>query len=87
MAEYIDRDVFKAKYLCCGWLDEMSEEEFDRFPAANVAPVAHGMWLGQSGLFQGKCSVCGYMIFEKTADWVRAYWSYCPKCGAKMDGK
>ena len=39
MAEHIDRDAFKAKYLCCGYLPEMSEEEFDRFPVADVAPV------------------------------------------------
>lgn len=39
MPEYIDREAFKSKYLCCGYLPEMSEEEFDSFPAADVAPV------------------------------------------------
>ena len=39
MAKYIDCDAFKAKYLCCGYLPEMSEEDFDRFPTADVAPV------------------------------------------------
>lgn len=31
MAEYIKKDAFKAKYLCCGYLPEMSEKEFDEF--------------------------------------------------------
>lgn len=39
MAEYIERDAFKQKYLCCGYLPEMSEKEFDKFPTADVAPV------------------------------------------------
>lgn len=39
MAEYIEREAFKQKYLCCGYLPEMSEEEFDSFPAADVAPM------------------------------------------------
>lgn len=55
-------------------------------PAADVVPVVHGRWLGKPGLFQGKCSICGYMTYDKTADWVRAYWPYCPNCGNPMDG-
>lgn len=40
MAEYIEREAFKQKYLCCGYLPEMSEKEFDEFPTADVAEVA-----------------------------------------------
>lgn len=39
MDEYISKQAFKEKYLCCGWLPEMSEEEFNSFPAAGVVPV------------------------------------------------
>lgn len=39
MSEYIEREAFKQKYLCCGYLPEMSEKEFDEFPTADVAPV------------------------------------------------
>lgn len=39
MSDYISREAFKEKYLCCGYLPEMSEEEFDSFPAADVEPV------------------------------------------------
>lgn len=39
MSKYIDREAFKSKYLCCGYLPEMSEDEFDKFPAADVVEV------------------------------------------------
>lgn len=39
MADYISREAFKGKYLCCGYLPEMPEKEFDEFPAADVEPV------------------------------------------------
>ena len=41
---YIDREAFKEKYLCCGYLPEMSESEFDAFPTAEVEPVIQGHW-------------------------------------------
>jgi hypothetical protein len=43
MAEYIEREAFKQKYLCCGYLPEMSEKEFDEFPAADVAEVVRSV--------------------------------------------
>lgn len=66
------------------WVDDMLSEVLDA-PAADVEPVRHGRWLGQSGLFQGECSVCGYRTYDKTADWARKYWPHCPICGSKMD--
>lgn len=60
-------------------------EEFEiTEPCADVEPVRHGRWVGRSGLFQGECSVCGYRTYDKTADWARKYWTYCPNCGTKM---
>ena len=64
----------------------MVTEMIQDAPAVDVEPVRHGRWLGKPGLFQGKCSICGYMTYDKTADWVRAYWPYCPNCGNPMDG-
>lgn len=61
--------------------------DIKNLPAADVAPVVHGRWIGSSGIFQGKCSVCGYMTYDKSADWARNYWPHCPNCGAMMDGK
>ena len=47
-----------------------------RVPAADVAPVRHGKWLEHRTW--AKCSECEYLIgFETT---------YCPNCGARMDG-
>lgn len=65
MDEYISKRAFKEKYLCCGWLPEMSNKEFDDFPAADVAPVRHGRWIEDErtypgpGLKNNLCSVCG----------------------------
>ena len=48
MAEYIEREAFKSEYLCCGYLPEMSEEEFDSFPSADiVVPVNRSEWVAQ----------------------------------------
>ena len=45
MDEYISKQAFNEKYLCCGWLPEMAETEFDDFPAADVVVVRHGYWI------------------------------------------
>ena len=94
MDEDTSKQTFKEKYLCCGWLPEMSEEEFDAFPAADVAPVRHGRWVEDErtypgpGLANNLCSVCG----EIAGAWKEGLaperkWAYCPACGALMDGK
>ena len=81
MDEYISKQIFKEKYLCCGWLPEMSEEEFDAFPAADVVEVRHGRWIvfDPKNAESKECSMCGYLFS-------RLYPSnYCPNCGARMD--
>lgn len=87
MDEYISKQTFKEKYLCCGWLPEMSEEEFDAFPAADVAPVRHGRWLTTDAYpHHLYCSVC-YKTYAKNAKWVNELdlpTNYCPNCGARM---
>ena len=86
MDEFISREAFKGKYLCCGYLPEMSEEEFDQFPAADVAPVVHGLWIHDGCRIEGgidwcHCSECG------KSDNFCAHTNYYPNCGTKMDGK
>lgn len=54
--------------------------------SADVAPVRHGRWEKQSGLYS--CSECGMTCpYDVQAD-VIEYWAcnYCPNCGVKMDG-
>lgn len=78
MDEYISKQAFKDKYLCCGYLPEMSETEFDAFPAADVVEVKHGYWIDHNsgGSF---CSAC--------KRWVpySHHPKYCETCGARMD--
>lgn len=91
MDEYISKQAFKEKYLCCGWLPEMSNKEFDDFPAADVVAVRHGRWIEDErtypgpGLKNNLCSVCG----EIAGSWKEGLepgrkWAYCPNCGARM---
>ena len=91
MDEYISRQAFKEKYLCCGWLPEMAETEFDDFPAADVVEVRYGRWIEDErtypgpGLKNNLCSVCG----EIAGSWKEGLepgrkWAYCPNCGALM---
>ena len=55
-------------------------------PAADVAPVVHGRWDGDT------CTACKlpwkYNMVQDADDW--GYFDpmpdYCPNCGAKMDG-
>lgn len=82
MDEYISKQTFKEKYLCCGWLPEMSEEEFDAFPAADVVEVRHGRWEPGNPV----CPVCGENKFKDLDADVWADWQpkFCPNCGARM---
>lgn len=85
MTDYIRRnDALEIIKRTCGDY-ATAWSEIRKLPTADVAPVVHGRWIGSSGIFQGKCSVCGYMTYDKTADWARNYWPHCPNCGAKMD--
>ena len=90
MALYIDREVAvnAIKKDVMGGLNY--ESILKRIPSADVQPVKHGLWSGYS------CSNCGIskynfisfnIVGEK--EYARPFgtWNYCPRCGAKMDGK
>ena len=87
MPEYIEREKVLSKAVpvegC--FSDMISAYDVIMLPAADVAPVRHGQWEKQSGLYS--CSECGKTCpYDVQAD-VIEYWTcnYCPKCGAKMD--
>lgn len=91
MAEYIDRKALFAEFDRLG-LGEHSivEKVFSigvrtiiaGMPAADVAPVVHGRWNNMDGYKTRKvCSECGWDVPE-----YGKFYSYCPNCGAKMDG-
>ena len=84
MAEYIDKER-----LLSDLYSKQDDENLDvmleiaNFPAADVAPVVHGRWIfgdtmGRSWM---KCSKC-----LKAQSGQTACFSYCPNCGATIDG-
>lgn len=101
MTEYIEREAISEeirKYYYKNPPNFSYGEGFDRgldraqraildAPSADVAPVHHGWWIDAypdiepNPMFMyGICSECG---FEQG---ISKYLSYCPNCGAKMDG-
>ena len=90
MAEYIERETIKAAMIHYGFKSpDMTVTEFveDELPAADVAPVLHGLWeyeeptINTYGMV--KCTVCNWWEIDP---YVATVYNYCPNCGARMDG-
>lgn len=80
MAEYIERE--KAKRLLHIEYAYAAEQLLDEIPAADVVPVVHGVWDVMGGTKTRRiCSKCKWDVPE-----YGKFYSYCPNCGAKMDG-
>lgn len=99
MAEYINREAIMKFPIRKDHCDkehanghfingiESVLEYVENLPSADVAPVRHGRWEKQSGLYS--CSECGMTCpYDVQAD-VIEYWAcnFCPNCGAKMEGE
>ena len=98
MAEYIERDALmrRIKEIHCAecdsyhgvrcracWVDD-TLGYIDSEPTADVAPVRHGDWeivLGSNGKEYMVCTCC------RVSQDLTGVFSYCPNCGAKMDGE
>ena len=91
MAEYIDRavclSILRAKANMAVLMGaapyfEKAAQMLEKLPAADVAPVVHGVWVCVNKIdpISGyRCSKCRRRVgFDLTP--------YCPNCGAKMDG-
>lgn len=86
MAEYIKRETLINHLDAC--MDTLWKPEIvalkcyvEGLPAADVAPVRHGKWMPFHAEFAGDiqyCSICEIGFADRT--------SYCPHCGAVMDG-
>ena len=81
------------------WVDD-TLDYIDSEPAADVAPVRHGRWIFGKDLpyswgqipknkYHLYCSECLEQAFNPSEDNDHDFdtdTSYCPNCGAKMDG-
>lgn len=57
-------------------------EYAELLPTVDAVPVVHGRWNNMDGYKTRKvCSECGWDVPE-----YGKFYSYCPNCGAKMDG-
>lgn len=86
MAEYIERELAIEALSRGDGCGNVCRRAIERILAADVAPVRHGRWEKQSGLYS--CSECGKTCpYDVQAD-VIEYWAcnYCPNCGCRMDG-
>ena len=91
MAEYIEREAAIKSLLNdspeqAGYSREDAADCIRYMDAADVAPVRHGRWVGDS-FCKWQCNKCrapapkyGYPVSE----FIRS--SYCPNCGADMRG-
>jgi predicted RNA-binding Zn-ribbon protein involved in translation (DUF1610 family) len=73
------RDVLPADY-CAVWNGLI--RLLEKAPTVDAVPVVHGRWNNMDGYKTRKvCSECGWDVPE-----YGKFYSYCPNCGAKMDG-
>ena len=90
MTEYIKReyavDATLGVYYDTPDID-LSGEKFEaailKIPAADVASVRHGEWeivVGSNGNAYMVCTCC------RVSQDLTGVFTYCPNCGAKMDG-
>ena len=91
MDEYIKREEIRRAYekLTRSYVngnpyiaDWRFDEMIEKLPAIDVAPVRHGQWIYDKKAQRPYCSVCKGYFYGAT----NSPMSYCPNCGAKMDG-
>ena len=54
-------------------------------PTVDAVPVVHGKWLYNGFVKEWECSECHSSI--SLSDDRNSHPNFCPRCGAKMDGK
>lgn len=90
MPEYIERGTAIKRVMETKWESgsdgAAAMEIVAAAPTADVAPVVHGRFVHRGPRFVGgvdwwNCSICGSLVSG-----VEIRFSYCPNCGAKMDG-
>ena len=82
------RDARRNKPICACLADIVDIQDLvNDQPIVDAVEVVHGRWV-EGGLFNdlAKCSVCGAKHFTMGFVYDNKF-SYCPNCGAKMDGE
>ena len=73
------------------WFSRLADRQeeivamIERQPKVDAVEVVHGRWMEASHPMQKQCSVCKAFIVNLSTKKEHEY-SYCPNCGAKMDG-
>ena len=88
MSDYISRedavDDLHTQLMYRMGTDDMKRRLDDwvkTLPSADVAPVRHGKWTHKPDVYGVVyCSECNYELHANST-------SFCPNCGAKMDGE
>ena len=90
MAEYIERENAIAWFMPYAHVGESIDadvviSDIKGMKAADVAPVRHGRWLDvrEKRLFGEHYFLCSNC---KSRNGLMIPFTYCPNCGAKMDG-
>ena len=98
MSEYIDKDKLLNAIECidisnCTDVDDIFieiERTIDEQPTADVVEVRRERWDYENSDVGGadySCSACRNIITVSSESQDEDLYSYCPYCGAKMDGK
>ena len=89
--EYIGREevILAVRHAWAKGLE--STQYIEQIPAADVAPVVHGRWIGIDSSFWKPTHSGDISVFRKTYRCSECRRrtaiaeNYCPNCGAKMD--
>lgn len=91
MAEYIEREAAIKEFSNNGSIFVYGQQQckaivsrLNVIPAADVQPVRHGRWM-KTGDFSDE--PIDWVVCDKCKAKIPDFdYSYCPNCGAKMDG-
>ena len=85
MAEYINKEAVRDALYEADAILMSGLKILNQFPAADVAPVRHGRWIGKNSPYDVNIHVCS--VCRGQVSILGNKLRICPNCGAKMDLK